>query len=134
LTCSEELADVAVAALEEGLDSPALRVLAGLSPDEANEARRVLERALAELAVPIPSPRDAVLYLARAIATDVLDGIVAPYEGAKRIWQLTLRAPGQALPELDSFVYAASEWEDRAEDRRRFDEGIRRAAHELVER
>ena len=50
MTCSEELADVAVAALEEGLDSPALRVLAGLSPDEANEARRVLERALAELA------------------------------------------------------------------------------------
>jgi hypothetical protein len=130
----EDLRDAAVAALEDGLDSPALRALAGLSSAEIDEARLLFERALAELKVPMPSPRDAVTRVAREIAAKVVDGTVAPYQGAKRIWELTLRAPEEELSELDSFVYAASEWEDRPEDRSLFDDGIVRAAQELLER
>jgi hypothetical protein len=130
----EELAGTATAALEDGLDSSALRVLAGLSRAEIDKAPRLLDRALGELNVQIPGRREAAMRLAGEIATDIADGTIVPYDGAKRIWQLTLRVPEQQLPELDSFVYAASEWEDRPDDRDRFEDGIRRAAHELSER
>ncbi len=54
--------------------------------------------------------------LARELAREVVDGTMAPDEGARRIWDLTLRVPGEDLPELDSFIYAASEWEERPGD------------------
>lgn len=134
LLTPEKLVGAAIAALEDGLDSPALRVLAGLSPTEVDEAPQLLGLALSELNVQLPSPGDAVMRLAGQITTDIADGTVAPYDGAKRIWQLALRVPDQQLPELNSFVYAASEWEDRLDDRDCFDDGIRRAAHDLLER
>ena len=36
------------------------------------------------------------------------------------------------LPELDTFVYAASEWDDRPEDQQTFEKGILAAASDLV--
>jgi hypothetical protein len=36
------------------------------------------------------------------------------------------------LPELDTFIYAASEWEDRPEDQKNFAAGIVAAAHDLL--
>jgi hypothetical protein len=133
LATPEELADGATRALEGGLDSPALRVLAGVANADADEARALLDRALAELNVRTPSQRDAVLQLARAFAAEIVDGTLPPYEGAKRIWDLTLRVPDEHIPELDSFVYAASEWQDRPEDRTVFAEGIVAAARDLVD-
>lgn len=44
----EEIADAAVLALEDGCDTPSLRVLAGLTAAEADEASALLDRALAE--------------------------------------------------------------------------------------
>lgn len=132
LLLSENLADVALLALEDGCDSPSLRILAGLTAAEADEARAMFDRALVELHGAVPSKRDAVRCLARETAKEILSGTMAPYEGAKQIWELSLRIPDENLPELDSFVYAASEWEDRPEDRHVFEEGIAAAARELV--
>ena len=80
----------------------------------------------------VPSKRDAVMYLAREIAKEILAGTMTAYLGAKQIWDLTLHALDADLPELDTFVYAASEWEDRPEDRVAFEEGIVASARELV--
>ena len=132
LTPPEALPSAATAALEAGCDSPSLRALAGLTDVEVDEARSLLERALAELSLRLPSERDAVMRLAREIAAQVLEGKTSPYQGAKEIWELSLRLPGESLSDLDSFVYAASEWEDRPEDRNLFAEGIVAAARELV--
>jgi hypothetical protein len=62
----------------------------------------------------------------------VVDGAVAPYDGAVQISELTLRVPNEKFPELDTFVYGASEWMDRPLDRWRFEEGITLAAQELL--
>jgi hypothetical protein len=132
LLLSEEFSDVAVLALEDGCDSPSLRILAGLTAAEADEARALFDRALAELNVCVPSKRDAVMRLARETAKELLSGAMAPHAGAKQIWELSLRIPDENLPELYSFVYAASEWEDRPEDRQVFEAGIAAAARELV--
>ena len=129
---SDDLVGVAVQALEDGCDSRSLRVLAGLTEAEVDEAKATFDRVLSELSVAVPSKRDAVILLARKIAREILVGATGPYVGAKQIWNLTLRAPDEDLPELDSFVYAASEWEDRPEDRGAFDEGIAAAAREFI--
>jgi hypothetical protein len=131
---SDDLARVGTQALEDGCDSPSLRILAGVNASEAEEARGLFERVLSELNVAVPSKRNAVMLLARETAKGIVSGTTGVYLGAKQIWDLTLRASNEALPELDSFVYAASEWEDRAEDRATFEEGIIAAARELVNR
>jgi hypothetical protein len=124
---SQELVDGAIAMLDAGTDSPALVELAGLAPSATSQAERLFRRALVELAMSIPSVQDAVMHLARESAAEIVSGIVSPYDGAKRIWHCTLRA-SERLPELDPFVYAASEWEDRPADRDFFDGAIRNAA------
>ena len=132
LMLREDLSAAAVDALEDGWDSPCLRVLAGLTETEADQARSLFGRALAEMNVPRRSPRDAALHLARKIAERILGRETTPYEGAKQVWELCLLLPDEHLSELDPFVYAASEWEDRPQDRQIFEDGIPATAKDLV--
>lgn len=127
------LPDVATAAPVDGCDSPSLVLLAGLAKAEVDEANALFKKSLEELNISVPSDRDAVLVLTRQIALGILDGTTNPYAGARRIWDLSLRvAPQQQLPELDTFIYAASEWESRPADRNIFVQGILAGAQELV--
>jgi len=130
---AEELVDVAMQAMEDGYDSPSLRILAGLTVGDFQEATTMFDRVLSELNVTIPNKRDAVSLLVQMVAHEIVAGSVAPYEGAKKIWDLSLSYPEEKLSEFDPFVYAASEWEDRPEDRHFFEDGIVVAAKELVE-
>jgi len=123
--------DVATEALARGCDTPSLRRLAGLLGSETEEVGPLLDRALAELGSPQLSNAAAVMRLAHEISQAIIAGTTAPYDGAKQIWALTLRAPGERFPDLDTFIYAASEWEERPEDRQLFDEGIVAAARDL---
>jgi hypothetical protein len=68
------LIDAAVEAVVAGLDAPALHELAGLSDsDEAWELRAALERALAELQIPVPDPAPETRPMAmRALAALLL--------------------------------------------------------------
>ena len=129
---SDDLAGVAVEALQDGCDSPSLRILAGLTAAEVDEARVLFERALFEMNIIVPSKRNAVMRLALEIAKEILAGRTDAYVGAKKIWDLTLCAPNEDLRELDSFVYAASEWQDRPEAGEILGEGITAAARDLV--
>jgi len=123
----------ATMALEAGLDSTALRQLAGLTEREIDAASVLLRQALGDLGEPIPTKRDAVMHLARGVAGAIVRGEVSPVSGAREIWQLSLRADERHLPELDTFVYGASEWESRPEARAAFEDGIRRQARTLVD-
>jgi hypothetical protein len=129
---SEDLPGAALALLQSGFDSPALVALAGLSSADVSEAPQLFDRAVAELSVSTPDPRSAVIRLSQEVAADIAAGTTAPYEGAKRIWALTLRVPTEHIRELDPFIYAASEWEDRPDDRVRFEEDIAREAQALA--
>lgn len=132
LLLSEDLSEVAVLALEDGCDSPSLRTLAGLTAAETDEARVLFDCALAELNVAMPGKRDAVMHLAQETAKDLLSGAAAPQVGARHIWDLVLRIPHENLPDLDPFVHAASEWEDRVQDRQICEDGILAAARKLA--
>jgi hypothetical protein len=134
LVASDALPGAAAAALDDGCDSPSLRALAGLTASEMDEAGSLFEAALGELGLLLPSARDAALRLARRAATEVLENAIPPDAGARQIWEISLCVPEEHLPSLDPFVYAASEWDERPEDRERFADGIRAAARELVQR
>jgi hypothetical protein len=134
LSAPAELVNAAVRSLEEGHDSPSLRLLAGLTPTETAKAEELFDGALAELSLLRPSKRDAVMSLALATADAVSSGAMTPSEGARRIWEFTLRVPKERFPELDTFVYAASEWDDQPEDQKLLAEGVVAAAEELSPR
>ena len=107
----DDLPIVAADVLEDDHDSPSLRQLAGLFGADSDEIRRLFHKSLDELSVPIPSPIEAGCSFARRIASDIVQGIVAPYDGARQIWtKIYIRFP--QLIELRPFVGFASEYED----------------------
>ncbi len=90
LLLPEDLQGAAVDALEEGCDSPSLRILAGLTKAEVGEARQLFDRLLAELHVPKTSRRGAVERLARESAKEIL---------SRKIW-LSSNRSGWISPHL----------------------------------
>jgi len=134
LLVREELPGVAVNALQDGCESQSMIFLAGLSRSQIHEARPLFESALSELGLSLPGKREAVMMLAREEARAILDGSSSAYEGAERIWDLTLLLEPDGLDhELDTFLYAAMEWPDRPQDAAIFEEGVRLAAADLVQ-
>jgi hypothetical protein len=125
----EGLREAGDAALTRGIECPALIALV---THERGDADALFEQVLVELGIPKPSVRSAILDLARDAASEIVSGRTAPFAGAKRIWDLTLRAPKVEIPELDPFIYAASEWEDRPADRMLFERGIMAEARALL--
>jgi len=64
----------------------------------------------------------AIKTFVRDVAEGICHGEIKPYDGARVIWRAALLVPGSH--EYDPFIYAASEHEDRLEDRGFFDEAI----------
>lgn len=115
---SSALPQIATDALVAGLDSPALRELAGELRPTRDASGRLFEQILDELSVGIPDRSRAGLTLARAYATQITNGSLPPYEGACQIWKIQLEIEG-LMHELGPFVYWASEWQDARSNRRR---------------
>ena len=81
VSTGDDFIDWAVQALVEGFDSPELRRLAGLAGASRFEAKAVYDRVAAELRLPVPATRDALLraYLA-VLAGDMANGTRPPGE------------------------------------------------------
>ena len=78
----EELPEVATAALVAGLDSPSLRVLAGLTTVELDRAHDLFDQALRELGRPPPAPEVGVRWQAVMAAQAIVAGAVPAHRGA----------------------------------------------------
>ncbi len=131
---SEALPRIATDALEDGLDSPSLRDLAGDLHPTLGAAGPLFEKILYEIGVGIPDRSRAGLVLARACATQIRDGTLSPYEGARQIWRIQIDVEG-LMSELGPFVYWASEWQeaDSPARRQQCETGIRTAALDLAD-
>jgi hypothetical protein len=121
----------ATRALVEGIDSPSVRQLAGMDGADNEDLRATFRSVLRELEIEIPSRREAAILVATEVARGITQGTISPYEGATEIWGIVVSSR-EHLPELDTFIYAASEWEDRPEDHNLFAAGIVAAARDLV--
>ncbi|MFN0059787.1 MAG: hypothetical protein ACKVX7_15115 [Planctomycetota bacterium] len=95
----EHLPEVALAALESGLDSTSLAVLAGEpARSDPRDLRELFEAAIRELKLPLPSPLEAADILKQHYAVQVAAGRLAPREGARLIVEQVFRAIDHLLP------------------------------------
>jgi len=95
--------DWAVSELVAGVDTPNLRILAGLpKPPYWPEVVRYFELALADLNWSPPEPRDYLRQYARRIAQDIIAGNTPPLQGRDEIWEVSqaLRYPASLVPWL----------------------------------
>jgi hypothetical protein len=120
----DDLPDIAAVAVSKGFESKSLLELAGLSRGETDEVRKLFELALNELGQQVMSETDALKIYAKLVSTLILESEVTPLEGAKRIWRATVDARVEGFHDLDPFIYAASEMEDRHDDKPFFEKAI----------
>lgn len=126
---SDALPNVAVRAMESGMDSEALRELAGLVPIDPRDARDLFDKTLRELNV-VPVPEDeARWWIALQYASWILDGTVSPHYGAALIWRAFM---GREYPEvIAEFILLEEQWYG-GRNRRRTRREIAKQARRLL--
>ena len=84
---TDQLPDIGVKGLEEGLDTPSLCILAGLSKNENPfQIEHYFKQTLEELNIALPDKRQAALDYAFAILDEILEGKKEIIQGAKEIY------------------------------------------------
>jgi hypothetical protein len=129
---SEDLPEIATEALVRGLDSPALRILAGQSRDDVRDSADLFRVALDELGIDPPDADSAQWHLARRTAGDIVAGRIRPARGATELWLAYLKVRDNG--DLRVFVGLASMLDDHPEDAERIEAAIVAAARELLAR
>ena len=72
---TNQLPDIGLIGLEEGLDTPSLCILAGLNKNESPfQTDHYFKRALEELKINLPNKRQAAIEYAMAIIDEILEG------------------------------------------------------------
>jgi hypothetical protein len=134
---SNEIPTLATSALQSGIDSTSLRVLAGEPNPTWENCCELLDRALRELGIPNDPKPDKGMPLALYYATHIVSGALTPHEGARRIW-LEVFNEGtndeKICSELGPFVALASDYPKSSSERDEFDHEIRREAEQLIKR
>jgi hypothetical protein len=112
-----DLPHAAVMALEHGLDSPALRRLAGQGPQTDDQLSPLFQRAVTELALLVDDRPTAAKYLASRLSQQIAEGSLEPLEGARQIAEVARAVNSASFHDLDAFIYVDSEAPERPEDR-----------------
>ena len=107
---SADLPVLATNLLADGLDTPAIRALAGVAQPTLSEAGPLFERVMLELTLPPFGKQQALRVLVRQYAEAIVAGEIAPYEGAMKIWDLSDQY--EPFQEVSSFVGLASQVDD----------------------
>ncbi|HEX9983222.1 MAG TPA: hypothetical protein VGF69_08160 [Thermoanaerobaculia bacterium] len=121
----QEVSSAAAELICDGVASPSLERLAWGHVSGPDEARWLLTAAADETGAS-GEVLDEVRSFVRDIASEIVRGTLTPYEGARRIWSAALLLPAEHT--YDQFIYAASEYENRPDDRPFFEDAIRREA------
>jgi hypothetical protein len=129
---SDELPDLATEALVRGLDSPALRELAGASRDDFWRIKGLFEAMVDELEFDLPDEQTALWRLAQHVASEIVAGVIAPETGAHRIWRKVSHRVARE-GDLRVFIGLASEWDDHPRHRAEIDASIIEAARRLLD-
>jgi hypothetical protein len=134
----DELIRLGLSALLAGVDTPSLRMLAGLGRNEEREARDLFAAVIDELNLSAQIPGDeteALWLLARQSAANIVNGTIDPLKGADIIWKdfiEPLDYPPALMPFPNAIVAAYDPEPDRAPlDQIKAD--IVRAAADLID-
>ena len=90
---SDQLPDIGMTGLEEGLDTPSLCILAGLSKNESPfEIEHYFKLSLDELKIELPSNREAALEYAIGIVGEIIEGKKDLIKGTREICYKAIRS------------------------------------------
>lgn len=121
---TDELPKLAATALAQGIESESILQLAICSPNDTKEAQQLFKQILQDAGGGRMSKIDALRHYARQISALILSADISPLDGARLIWGATINAKERGFHDLDGFIYAASEMEDRPEDKDFFENEI----------
>lgn len=137
---SNQLIQMALDALMAGIDTPALRQLAGLNLSEEPDAHDLFGQVIHELglAPSLPAhPTQARWALIRWLCQLIVDGHLPPGEGGQLIWTEGWDQLGRP-PAFQPLIGWASEWEDwndhHAVPRETYQKNILAEAKQLLNR
>ncbi|HEX3129811.1 MAG TPA: hypothetical protein VH394_20920 [Thermoanaerobaculia bacterium] len=120
--------------LIKGFDTKSLRRLAVEVPPSSVNLFRLFEEANVALrGDQFSTKQDAASWLVLDIASRIVEGSLEPYRGAKIIWIISLVEGVAVRQEAGPFIYAASEYEERPEDRQFFVDAIVMQARRILE-
>lgn len=109
---------MAIALLNEGLDSQPLRELAGLDRPTLRDACALFDRVLEQHGIPVPDKRSAQLLMLEYYLDRLARRDVDPCVGAYEVWAMAGDLfDGEQLKAWVGFVGLASEYEDHAAER-----------------
>lgn len=128
----ELVPDVCTALLVDGLDSPALCRLAGLTAAELDDGPELLVQLFGEFGMGPLSPVQAAWVLVQELARAIVDSRIDPVEGARRIGAFTYEFD-PLFPLLRVFIGLWSEWDDHPDGRPDYEADIREEARRLRE-
>jgi len=131
MVSTDELRAFALEKLTEPVDE-ALLELVLCEPGDDEGVRRCAEKLFRRHGAFEISDEDAVRLYARHVSSSILQRKVAPADGAALIAAVRYRLDLPGFHELDTFVYASSELDDRPEDPEFFDKVILAEAHRWV--
>ncbi len=86
-----DLVEAGLQSLEDGLDSPSLRILAGLS--DSYDAVNYFNKACSELGIAFQTSREAANFLIGCWMIEIVKGKIEPMEGCQKIiWKIYYNA------------------------------------------
>lgn len=128
------LPSFAEALLVRDYDAKSLRRLAVEEPGGNVDLVRLFHEANRALGgQEFATANDAATWLLRDLAVRIAEHTLDAYTGAKIIWMISLAGDVERPLAADPFIYCASEYEDRPEDRQFFTDAIIAEARRLVE-
>jgi hypothetical protein len=103
----QELVDWAIAALEEGYESPSLVILAGLTDlDSLEEVRSYFRKSLCELDLIVSKdPKIEIANYAIEICKQILNNQISIFSGHQILYQIWLKTNDYSYPNLNSDKY-----------------------------
>lgn len=109
------LIEAAVRAVVQGVDSPALPILAGLTHQEEPEAQELFRAVVGELGIAPPESSKGRWELVRWWCREIVGGRLRPEVGGRLIWWEGWQELGYP-DSLQPIVGWTSEWEDWSPD------------------
>jgi hypothetical protein len=128
---SELLPDVAANLLEQGQDTPTIRLLAGLVRPTAREVEPLFATVINEMKLQPLCDHEAALIVAKHIAQETLVGNLSPLDCASRIAGLCTLV-NYAEP-FSEFMHLEDLWQCMPESRSGIEADIIKAANELLQ-
>lgn len=129
----EDLPRIAMNGLSNSSDSDELVQLAICNEGDIDEIERLFDALQINTSSLDMSKIQALRVFAVKIASSIIAGNIAPYDGSRLIWQASINASITGFHELDGFIYAASEMEDRPLDKDFFEQAILKEAKNLLD-